>query len=144
MAERKGNTTSTSNTSVGSSRTTAQKTAIHNQLRQTQDFISAQELHKQLQEQGIRIGLATVYRQLNALAASGHADTLRMGGEQLFRDCAERSPEHHHHLVCEQCGKTVDIEPPEEQWFTQVAQHHGFKVRTHVIEIFGICQECAQ
>lgn len=126
----------------GTSRRTAQKMAIHNQLRKTQDFISAQDLHKQLQAQGLNIGLATVYRHLNALAAAGHADTLRMGGEQLFRDCAERAPEHHHHLVCEHCGKTIDIELPEEQWFAQVAASHGFEVHSHIVEIFGLCADC--
>ncbi|MGO1823093.1 MAG: Fur family transcriptional regulator, partial [Brevibacterium aurantiacum] len=51
--------------------------------------------------------------------------------------------EHHHHLVCENCGKAVEVEPPSEDWITTTAHSHGFEVTRHVFEIFGLCAECA-
>ncbi|MBT1166564.1 Fur family transcriptional regulator [Bifidobacterium simiarum] len=123
-------------------RRTAQKEAVREALRETRNFVSAQGLHRRLVDAGSRIGLATVYRQLNNLAAEGEADTIRMGGEQLFRDCGEDSSHHHHHLVCERCGKTVDIEPPSETWFRRVAQENGFTVNSHILEVFGTCADC--
>ena len=55
-------------------------------------------LRRRLEDEGSKIGLATVYRQLNALADAGAADTIRLDGQQLFRLCGDDG--HHHHLVC--------------------------------------------
>ena len=54
----------------GPVRHTKQKDAVMAQLRGCDDFISAQELHRKLVDSGLRIGLATVYRQLNSLVDS--------------------------------------------------------------------------
>ncbi|PLS30290.1 peptide ABC transporter substrate-binding protein [Bifidobacterium margollesii] len=125
-------------------RRTVQKEAVREALKETKEFVSAQDLHRRLIDAGSRIGLATVYRQLNNLAAEGQADTIRMGGEQLFRDCGEDASRHHHHLVCERCGRTVDIEPPSETWFRRIARENGFTVTSHILEIFGTCAECRE
>ena len=57
-------------------RQTRQKDAIRDALNGCDEFISAQELHRKLEDRGEHIGLATVYRQLNALAEAGRADTV--------------------------------------------------------------------
>ena len=53
---------------------TRQKDAIREALSGNDEFISAQDLHRKLEDEGVHIGLATVYRQLNALVESGRAD----------------------------------------------------------------------
>ena len=58
-------------------RQTKQKDAIRAALADCEEFISAQDLHRRLEDEGSKIGLATVYRQLNALADAGAADTIR-------------------------------------------------------------------
>lgn len=122
-------------------RNTAQKAAVRTALEQSPGFISAAKLHHRLIEEGGTIGLATVYRQLNALAEAGEADTITVQSGQLFRVCEPDG--HHHHLVCEVCGKAVDIEPPSEAWIRKVADEHGFTVTGHVLEVFGRCPDCA-
>lgn len=122
-------------------RSTAQKAIISSALEHEKRFVSAQQLHRTLEDQGETVGLATVYRQLNALSESGHADSITIAEKQLFRACSQE--EHHHHLVCENCGKAVEIEPPSEDWITTTAQSHGFAVTRHVFEIFGLCAECS-
>ena len=52
-------------------RQTKQKDAIRAALADCEEFISAQDLHRRLEDEGSKIGLATVYRQLNALADAG-------------------------------------------------------------------------
>lgn len=121
-------------------RQTKQKDAIRAALGECSEFISAQSLHSRMEEQGEHIGLATVYRQLNALADAGAADTLRLEGQQLFRLCGDDA--HHHHLVCESCGKTVEIDPPSEEWLRSIASKHGFTVSHHTLEVFGTCENC--
>ena len=88
----------------------------------------------------MRIGLATVYRQLNSLAESGAVDTIRLNGQQLFRLCGDDA--HHHHMVCTDCGRTVEIESPGESWLRGIAQKHGFVIKSHTIEVFGLCSDC--
>lgn len=125
-------------------RMTRQRAAIADLLDSVKDFKSAQQLHELLRERGETTGLATVYRTLQNLADAGDLDTLRDAeGEMLYRQC-ERV-EHHHHLVCRSCGKTVEIDGPTiETWAEQIGQSHGFTKIDHTIELFGTCSQCAR
>lgn len=122
-------------------RPTRQRAALAALLAETTEFCSAQELHQRLRVQGDPVGLATVYRNLQAMAADGDIDVLRTDdGEAVYRSC---STGHHHHLVCRRCGRTVEVEGPAvERWAEAVSREHGFTDVTHTIEIFGCCQDC--
>jgi Fur family ferric uptake transcriptional regulator len=122
-------------------RATRQRAAIASLLEKLDDFRSAQELHDELRRRGEGIGLTTVYRTLQQMAAAGLVDTLRTDtGESLYRRCSE---DHHHHLVCRACGSTVEIQGRHvESWAAEVAREHGFSDVSHTIEIFGICGVC--
>lgn len=122
---------------------TRQQAAVSAKLDELDDFTSAQELHAQLRASGETVGLATVYRTLQNLAGEGTVDVLRTDdGEAIYRSCA--TSKHHHHLVCRNCGHTVEVEGPTvEQWADSVAAHHGFTEATHQIEIFGLCAQCS-
>jgi Fur family ferric uptake transcriptional regulator len=123
-------------------RATRQRAAVSAILDRLPDFRSAQEIHAQLRRAGEGIGLTTVYRTLQTLADSGEVDVLRTGsGEAVYRRCA--SADHHHHLVCRRCGRTVEIEGPDvESWAERVAVEHGFSDVSHTVEIFGLCRDC--
>lgn len=123
-------------------RPTRQRRAVHDLLGQADGFVSAQELHQQLREAGQTVGLATVYRTLNAMADEGVIDVLRdQGGELRYRRCA--SELHHHHLVCRHCGKVVElIGRAVESWAAQAAANHGFVDVFHILEVFGTCPDC--
>jgi Fur family transcriptional regulator, ferric uptake regulator len=121
-------------------RNTKQREEVWQALEATPGFVSAQELHQSLRERGSGIGLATVYRALNALAEEGTADALSVEGENLYRAC---SPGHHHHLICRECGLTTEIEATAvEAWAQKIAADHGFTKPQHIVDIFGICPAC--
>lgn len=121
-------------------RNTQQRALIEAELAGSKDFVSAQDLHARLRQAGNGVGLATVYRNLNDLASSGAADTIQLNGtEQLYRYCGDQ---HHHHLVCVDCGKTIEIGPEHEDWVESVAKRKRFTLISHTIEIFGRCPEC--
>lgn len=124
-------------------RMTKQRSAVADLLGQTDDFRSAQQIHEMLRTAGESIGLATVYRTLQSLAQSGEVDVLRIDdGESLYRRCAKQ--QHHHHLVCRECGRTVEVEgAPVERWASQIAHEHGFVAVDHHAELFGTCAACA-
>ena len=121
-------------------RNTKQKELIHDALKANDEFISAQDLHRKLEDEGVKVGLATVYRQLNALAEAGEADTVRLEGQQLFRLCGDDG--HHHHLVCTNCGKTVEIDPPSEAWLRGSRGGGGGAGERRALEVFGGCPDC--
>jgi Fur family ferric uptake transcriptional regulator len=122
-------------------RSTRQRAAISTLLETLDEFRSAQELHDELRRRGENIGLTTVYRTLQSMAAAGMVDTLRTDtGESVYRRCSEH---HHHHLVCRSCGSTIEVGGHEvEEWAERVAAQHGFSDVSHTIEIFGTCADC--
>ena len=123
-------------------RNTRQRRAVGAILDDLDAFASAQEIHDVLVKRGERVGLSTVYRNLQALVDVGEVDSLRGDdGEVRYRRC---SAGHHHHLVCRSCGRTVEVEGPTvERWADRVAGEHGFSDVAHTLEIFGTCNECA-
>lgn len=124
-------------------RMTRQRQSVFNELRRDKGFRSAQRIYDDLTNQGQRVGLATVYRNLQALAEMNVVDVLRMDdGESMFRLCEDEG--HHHHLVCRNCGHTEEIEVSEaESWISQIASQHGFTEVAHSLEVFGLCSECS-
>lgn len=123
-------------------RNTRQRTEILDLLDDLDEFRSAQQLHEILRLRGSTVGLATVYRAVQTLTERGDVDVLRTDdGESVYRRCERRN--HHHHLVCRECGKAVEIDGPgAEAWAARVGAVHGFTDITHTIELFGTCADC--
>lgn len=121
---------------------TARQETIRQALAEAGTFLSAQDVHARLWSAGHRIGIATVYRSLHALAASGDVDVLAAGdGPGAYRACA--SKEHHHHLLCRACGQTVEVtDPALECLAAAIGREHGFTGVTHIAEFFGTCPRC--
>jgi Fur family ferric uptake transcriptional regulator len=123
-------------------RNTWQREAVREALGSSEGFVSAQSLHSGLREAGSPIGLATVYRALADLAVEGEADSLQQEGESLYRACTPGS--HHHHLICRNCGLTVEIEADAvETWAQKVAADNGFTRANHIVDVFGFCAKCS-
>lgn len=125
-------------------RNTWQRERVREALADVRGFVSAQNLHATLRDENTGIGLATVYRTLAGLVASGDADSLLSpDGEALYRACSTQG--HHHHLICRRCGLTVEIEATDvEQWAQRTAAMHGFRDAEHVVDVFGLCTPCAK
>ena len=122
-------------------RNTWQKTAVLDELSNTEEFVSAQELHQKITLSGKKLGLTTVYRALTEMVEQGLADSLSLSdGEMRYRIC---TLEHHHHLICRVCGKTVEFDLPGfEELAQSVAKQNSFTELSHEIELFGICKDC--
>lgn len=123
-------------------RNTWQREAVREALTSTDAFVSAQALHQRMAARGTKIGLATVYRALTSLAEADEADSIQSTeGEALYRACD--MDEHHHHLICRECGRAEEISgEPVERWAAAVAAEHGYADPRHVLDIFGMCPEC--
>lgn len=90
------------------------------------------------------VDLATVYRSIHLLEEMGLVKRYDFGdGTARFELLAEGDDGHHHHLVCTQCAKVVEIEECfTEELENRIAMRNGFKAISHKLEFFGICPDC--
>jgi Fur family transcriptional regulator, ferric uptake regulator len=104
--------------------------------------ISAQDLYIELRNRQQDMGLATVYRSLEALKLQGEVQvrTLANGESEYSLIKSDR-----HHLTCVNCGTSIAIdECPVHNLEQQLETSHTFKVYYHTLEFFGLCQKCHQ
>jgi Fur family ferric uptake transcriptional regulator len=122
-------------------RATRQRVVVLGELMRERNDVTAQELHERLRARGERLGLATVYRTLGLLAEEGVVDALsHHRGELCYRWCGGG---HHHHLVCTECHRVVEIDECElHPWLERLGESHGFAAVAHHLEITGVCREC--
>ena len=115
---------------------------ILNLLETINRAISAQDIYVELRNGSQSIGLATVYRALEALKLEGVVQVRTLAsGESLYSSLQQDK----HHLTCLQCGKSIPIdECPVHELETQLHQYHKFKIFYHTLEFFGLCNRCQQ
>lgn len=112
-------------------------------LERTEDLSSAQDIHIVLRsEEDSPPGLTTVYRSLESLVALGLVQGVDFGdGERRYE--MVKPGEHHHHLVCEKCRDSVHLDQCLVQQLEESIQSkYKFEVRGHILEIFGLCENC--
>lgn len=106
------------------------------------DHVSIEELLARVRERDPAIGYATVYRTLKLLTESGVANE-RKFGDGLTRYELADGETHHDHLICLECQRIVEFEEPQvEMLQEEIAAKHGFLVRWHKHELYGLCPDC--
>lgn len=103
--------------------------------------ISAQDLYIELKNREQDMGLATVYRSLEALKIQGELQVRTLGNGESEYSLVKSD---HHHLTCVNCGTSIPIdECPVHDLEKQLEKSHTFKVYYHTLEFFGMCQKCS-
>jgi len=116
--------------------------AVAELLLASEDHPSAEMLRRRLVERGDQLGLATLYRTVEALVKSGLARE-RDFGEGFKRYEPVREPAEHAHLVCGRCGSVVEFGHERlERMLRMTADEHRFQYERHRVEIHGICESC--
>jgi Fur family transcriptional regulator, ferric uptake regulator len=119
--------------------TRGQTTVLHC-LQHQQHAVSAQQIYTHLRQQGTSLGLATIYRALEALKRLGLIQSrITDQGEALYspiqQDC--------HYLTCLQCGHSIPLEMcPIRDITGYLQQTESFKIYYHTLEFFGLCNPC--
>jgi len=110
----------------------------------TQDCCrSAQEIFDELRAGGRRVGLATVYRVLDLLVGLGLVQRLDLGGGSSRYEPALPGGEHHHHVVCVDCGEVRPFEDAGlERALEGTAERSEFTVAEHDVVLRGRCPDC--
>ncbi len=121
---------------------TRQREMVVKSFLDTEGHLSTEELYQLVKRRDQKVGLTTVFRTLKALTGCGLAREIDFGdGFTRFEHHYKRP--HHHHLICEECNRTIEFLSPElEQLQEQIVSQYEFKSVRHTLQIFGACQDC--
>lgn len=121
-------------------RSTPQRQGILRVLEASARPLTVDEIWKGMAES--RSGVPTVYRNLERFVQEGLVEPL-LGTDQVVRYTRCHSAHHHHHLQCERCGRTVEVEACGlEAHFGAVETQTGYRITGHQLQLFGLCPEC--
>jgi Fur family ferric uptake transcriptional regulator len=125
-------------------RQTTQRRLVTEVFFQSREHLSIEELLEKVRQEDPKVGYATIYRTLKLLKDSG------LAYERHFDDGVSRyevahQDEHHDHLICTECSRIVEFEDERiERLQEELAREHGFELRRHKHELYGICSSCRQ
>ncbi len=120
---------------------TMQRARIVELFMESNGHLSTEEVYDIVRKVDNSVGQSTVYRTMKLLCESGLANEVHLGdGIARYEPAHE---EHHDHLVCEKCGKTVEILSKKmEKLQENIARKHGFIPTSHTMCLYGICSDC--
>ena len=124
--------------------------AIFELLMKSQQHLSAKEVYAILQTSNSEIGIATVYRTLDLLDKAGLVRKIQCrDGHLRYEYKRGNQSDHHHHLICTDCGKILNYRDFEKEELDLVRKteeimekKYGFLARDHNIEFLGLCEQC--
>jgi Fur family transcriptional regulator, ferric uptake regulator len=103
--------------------------------------LTALEIDKRL----AGVGRATVYRALEQLEGLGMVQRVDVKGDAAGFERVDPSGHHHHHIVCEQCGRVVAFEDDRlEQAIRALGERPDFNVSSHEVTLRGECASCGR
>ena len=104
---------------------------------------TAAELLADAAERHVQVGRATIFRTLDLLSGQGALERIDLpSGEHAYVACEPE--EHHHHVVCRSCGKSVEVADDGLQAVVrEIGARSGFRIESHRLELYGLCPECS-
>ncbi len=122
-------------------RLTDARRAVVETVAQSPRALTPAEVHDLAKEQYPKLGLVTVYRTLEKLEELGLIQ--RVHQEQGCNAYLSHAEGHQHLLICQSCKKAVYFEGDDlDTFFATVGKKHGFIVKEHWLQLFGLCEEC--
>jgi Fe2+ or Zn2+ uptake regulation protein len=121
-------------------RRTPQRQAILRVLEASNKPLTVEEIWHAMAES--RSGVPTVYRNLDRFVHEGWVEPL-LCADQVVRYIRCHNQEHHHHLQCEHCGRTVAVDFCSLHSMEKTLEKHtGYRITRHQLLLFGLCPEC--
>jgi len=121
----------------------AARAAVIEYLDEQQCCRGAQEIHEALAARGATVGLASVYRTVDGLVEQGLLQRVDLGDGIARYEPVRSGHEHHHHLVCDDCGKVEAFhDAPLERAIEAIERQTGYQVVSHDVVLRGACADC--
>ncbi len=125
-------------------RSSAPRSAVVEVLGRQGCVLSAREIADELRADGRDVGIATVYRALELLDELHLVQRLDVGEGTVRYEPAHPSGEHHHHLVCDSCGRVSSFEDRDlERAIAHLAGRLDYQVGGHDVVLRGACPACS-
>jgi Fur family ferric uptake transcriptional regulator len=126
----------------GGYKITPQRHTIISAIINSHEHLTPAEIHERVHREHPGIGLVTIYRTLEMLAKLGLICEVHVGGN--CRSYLMRRPsEHHHHLICSDCGTVIDFTDCDLGELEQkLSREKNFKINGHLLEFIGQCRNC--
>ena len=132
-------------------RTTQPRRAILDLLMKTDHHIMAKEIYLKINKEYPDLGLTTIYRTLDLFNKAGLINKFEFGDGQSRYELAGNFKEHHHHLVCSNCGKIIDYNDfisEEIKFFDKIqrilSKKYKFNILNHEVSFYGTCDSCSK
>ena len=124
-------------------RLTPQRMMILSAIENSNDHISAEDIHAQIATTYPHINISTVYRTLELLKRQGLVTETDLGGGRVRYHPVDKG--HHHHLVCQECGAIIDLdESVLTPLKTVLLREYKFIADLRHLAIFGRCVNCSK
>jgi Fur family ferric uptake transcriptional regulator len=121
---------------------TPQRRAVLNVIARSENHLVPADIYERVHQEHRNIGRVTVYRTLAIFSELGLICEVHIGDKHrsyLLR----RLSEHHHHLICSDCGKVVDFTACELDGLEQrLSAETGFEIESHLLDFVGRCPDC--
>ncbi len=122
-------------------RLTPQRQLILDALHEADGHCTPEEIYTRVHAKSSAVNRTTVYRTLEFLVRLGLVSTAHVQDNQTIYELASEEP--HHHLVCQQCDKVVQIDHQlVESTFSDLEEQTGFTISTDHLVLFGVCKQC--
>ena len=121
----------------------AARRAVVSVLARRDCCLTVPEIADSLRTRGREVGIASVYRVVDLLAEKQLVQKIDLGDGRAHYERVEPADEHHHHLVCNDCGRVEPFADAElEAALRRVERDTGFAVASHDVLLRGACDDC--
>ena len=124
-------------------RITKARKAIMLVLAESRHPLTAMEVFSKAKQDAPSLGLVTVYRTIEKLKSLGLLEHIH--GHDQCQSVFRAASGHRHLLICSNCGKSIYFDGlPAEEAFNQIGRDNGFIIEDHMLQLYGICENCRQ
>jgi Fur family transcriptional regulator, ferric uptake regulator len=121
---------------------TDQRDTILRAFLETREHLSTDELHRLVKKRDPKIGFTTVYRTLKLFAECGLASEVAFH-DGIARYEHQHNRRSHHHMVCTDCGSSVEFFSPEvDKAEQEIGRKFHYETTRHTFQIYGLCEDC--
>ncbi len=125
--------------------TPQRKAIVETVIEHQGEHLSPEEIYDYVKVKNPEIGLATVYRTLQILVDLDFLSVLNLndGFARYELNVTDKSGHHHHHLICVQCGKIIEVFGDYlVELEDKIEKEYKFKINDHKLKFFGVCEDC--
>jgi Fur family ferric uptake transcriptional regulator len=122
-------------------RVTPQRQLILDAVCDLGGHVTPEDVYEHVHETAPAVSRATVYRTLTFLSEQGFITATQRGNGRYSYEIAAAEP--HHHLVCRQCGDSIELPHSAlHGLFQEVEAEHAFVIDMKHVTFFGLCARC--